>query len=127
MRHLLRRRPRGLWADVDVQVAWLDANATEQPRWWWSQGHRRAVRDHELTLRLAKCAEEVGEVIDARIREQGRNPRKGNTGTGEDVASELCDVVMTALVALTTQTGSVDAARAHLEARFAVLRDRATA
>ncbi|MGP4027266.1 MazG-like family protein [Actinomadura sp. 3N407] len=118
------RRPRGMWADVDALTSWLDANATESPRWWWSPGRRRTAREHELTLRIAKCSEELGEVVDARIRALGQNPRKGKTATGQDVATELCDVVVTALVALTTQVGGVDAARAHLNTRFTVVRDR---
>lgn len=126
MRLLLRRRPRGMWADVAALTAWLDTNATEQPRWYWSRGRRRTARDHELTLRIAKCSEEIGEAVDARIRALGQNPRKGKTATADDVATELCDVVVTALVALTTQTGDVDAARTHLNARFVALRDRVT-
>jgi hypothetical protein len=34
----------------------------------------------------------------------GQNPRKGTTHTWDDVQSELCDVVITALVALRTLT-----------------------
>lgn len=123
----IRRRPRGIWADVAALTAWLDANAAERPRWWWTRGRRRAAREHELTLRIAKCGEESGEAVDARIRALGQNPRKGTTATAEDVANELCDVAVTALVALTTQLGDVDAARTHLNTRLAAIRERAAA
>jgi NTP pyrophosphatase (non-canonical NTP hydrolase) len=67
-------------------VAWLDAN-----------GGRT---EHEITLRILKLAEEVGEVTQARLGVLGQNPRKGTTHTAEDVADELCDVIVTAMVAL---------------------------
>lgn len=51
-------------------------------------------------LRLLKLSEEVGEVAQAYIGVTGANKRKGITHTGRDVAKELCDVAITALVAL---------------------------
>ena len=51
-------------------------------------------------LRLIKLQEEVGEVAQAYIGCRGANKRKGYTHTREDVARELCDVVITAMVAL---------------------------
>jgi hypothetical protein len=124
MRVPLRRRPRGMWADVEALTGFFDTHASEQPRWWWTPGRRRAVRAHELTLRIAKCAEEVCETVDARLRELGQNPRKAKTANGDQVATELCDVVVTALIALNTQVGGVDEARARLDDRFAVMRGR---
>ncbi len=56
--------------------------------------------EHELALRLLKLSEEVGEVTEAYIGMVGQNPRKGVTHTREDVAEELCDVMITAMVAL---------------------------
>jgi hypothetical protein len=58
--------------------------------------HRMAGR----TVRLIKLQEEVGEVSQAYIGYLGANARKGNSHAGEDVAKELCDVVITAMVAL---------------------------
>ncbi len=53
---------------------------------------------------MLKLSEEVGEVSEAVIGATGQNPRKGVTHTWEDVQAELCDVVITALVALRTLT-----------------------
>ncbi|MFE3452805.1 MazG-like family protein [Nonomuraea sp. NPDC059194] len=60
-------------------------------------------RDREALLwgRVAKVAEEAGEVITALIAATGQNPRKGRSPAGFDaVEYELLDVAMTALAAL---------------------------
>ena len=59
-------------------------------------------RDSEAVTwgRLAKIAEEGGEVIEAFIGVTGQNPRKGVTHTTEDVEKELLDVAITALGAI---------------------------
>ncbi|MCF2539883.1 MULTISPECIES: MazG-like family protein [Streptomyces] len=80
-----------LWKDVDALWAWLEAG---QPH-GGTEG---------LLLRMLKLSEEVGEVAQAVIGATGQNPRKGVTHTWDDVQSELCDVVITALVALRTLT-----------------------
>lgn len=80
-----------LWTAIDGQWNWLESN---QP-----------LGDREgLLLRMLKLSEEVGEVAQAVIGATGQNPRKGVTHTWEDVQSELCDVAITALVALRTLT-----------------------
>ncbi|MEU9322848.1 MazG-like family protein [Streptomyces canus] len=80
-----------LWKSVDALWAWLEA---DQP-----------VSGREgLLLRMLKLSEEVGEVSEAIIGAIGQNPRKGVSHTWEDVQAELCDVVITALVALRTLT-----------------------
>ncbi|MFJ8633707.1 MazG-like family protein [Streptomyces sp. NPDC093568] len=80
-----------LWAAVDALWTWLD---TDQP-----------IDGREgMLLRMLKLSEEVGEVAEAVIGATGQNPRKGVTHTWEDVQGELCDVVITALVALRTLT-----------------------
>jgi NTP pyrophosphatase (non-canonical NTP hydrolase) len=80
-----------LWASIDDLWTWLDAN--------------RPVGGKEgMLLRMLKLSEEVGEVAQAVIGATGQNPRKGVTHTWDDVESELCDVVITALVALRTLT-----------------------
>jgi NTP pyrophosphatase (non-canonical NTP hydrolase) len=72
----------------------------------WSR--LEATRTHPgtegLLLRVLKLSEEVGEAAEAIIGTTGQNPRKGITHTWEDVQAELCDVVITALVALRTLT-----------------------
>ncbi|EDY60475.1 MULTISPECIES: MazG-like family protein [Streptomyces] len=80
-----------LWTSVDALWTWLE---TDQP-----------VSGREgLLLRMLKLSEEVGEVSEAVIGALGQNPRKGVSHTWEDVQGELCDVVITALVALRTLT-----------------------
>ncbi|WP_328428166.1 MazG-like family protein [Streptomyces sp. NBC_00443] len=80
-----------LWATIDDLWTWLD---TDQP-----VGGKEG-----MLLRMLKLSEEVGEVAEAVIGATGQNPRKGVTHTWEDVQGELCDVVITALVALRTLT-----------------------
>ncbi|MGY6025130.1 MazG-like family protein [Streptomyces spinosirectus] len=81
----------GVWPAIDELWEWLDAN-------------RPHGGDQALLLRVLKLSEEVGEVAQAVIGATGQNPRKGVTHTWEDVQGELCDVVITALVALRTLT-----------------------
>ncbi|MEY9947461.1 MazG-like family protein [Kitasatospora sp. GAS1066B] len=74
------------WQTVRQLVAWLDrANGTGP---------------HETAMRLMKLTEEAGEVVGAYIGLQGQNPRKGVTHTEQQVADELCDVIVSAMVAL---------------------------
>ena len=63
-----------------------------------------AVRAIAELLRIMKLTEETGEVTQAVTGTLGQNPRKGVTHTWEDVQAELCDVIFTAMVALTTLT-----------------------
>lgn len=65
---------------------------------WLDQSN--GTGDHETAMRLMKLSEETGEVMQAYIGYVGQNPRKGVTHTRQDVADELIDVVVTALVAL---------------------------
>ncbi|MGW2723809.1 MazG-like family protein [Streptomyces sp. NPDC001492] len=80
-----------VWTAIDDLWTWLDAN-------------RPHGGQEGLLLRMLKLSEEVGEVAEAVIGATGQNPRKGITHTWEDVQGELCDVVITALVALRTLT-----------------------
>ncbi|GAB3167888.1 hypothetical protein GCM10027162_04560 [Streptomyces incanus] len=81
----------GLWDSVDALHAWLDAHDAVDGR-------------EALLLRVLKLSEEVGEVAQAVIGATGQNPRKGTTHSWDDVGSELCDVALTALVALRSLT-----------------------
>ncbi len=83
--------PVGTDSTADALVAlsrWIDAG--------------NAHRDPEAVTwgRLAKIAEEAGEVIAAYIGATGQNPRKGITGTHLEVIEELLDVAVTALAAI---------------------------
>ncbi len=71
---------------VRASVAWLDA----------ANGRDEA----SLTFRILKIIEEAGEAATAWIGFVGNNPRKGVTHTVADVAAELADVALTALVAI---------------------------
>lgn len=93
------------WAVVEQQRAWLDAHSAADPA---------ALAQ----LRILKLSEEVGEVAAALIGATGANPRKGRTHGMDDVADELADVAITALVALATVTGDAGAAREALAARL---------
>lgn len=80
-------------ADDDA-VIWQTA---QQSRRWLDEqnGHDQ----QELTMRILKISEEVGEVAKAWTGVTGQNPRKGVTHELQDVADELGDVAFTALVA----------------------------
>ncbi|MEU6540222.1 MazG-like family protein [Streptomyces sp. NPDC047000] len=86
--------PADLWTTVDGLWQWLETHRGPD-----SRGPAEA-----LLLRMLKLSEEVGEVAQAVIGATGQNPRKGVTHTWQDVESELCDVVITALIALRTLT-----------------------
>ncbi|RPE44435.1 hypothetical protein EDD90_7679 [Streptomyces sp. Ag109_O5-1] len=83
--------PVALWPAVDELWSRLEAT-------------RRHAGPEGVLLRILKLSEEVGEVAQAVIGATGQNPRKGVTHTWEDVQGELCDVAITALVALRTLT-----------------------
>jgi NTP pyrophosphatase (non-canonical NTP hydrolase) len=85
-----------VWDAVRASRDWLDAaNGAEPP---------------ELTCRILKVTEEAGEAAAAWIGVLGQNPRKGVTHTRQDVAGELADVALTALVAI--ESLGLDARRA---------------
>jgi NTP pyrophosphatase (non-canonical NTP hydrolase) len=65
---------------------WLDEN--------------QGTDDLALTIRILKLTEEAGEAAQAWIGVIGANPRKGQTHTRDQVAAELADVAITALVAI---------------------------
>lgn len=71
---------------VRAAVAWLDA-------------HQGTGRDQQ-TVRMLKLVEEAGEAARAWIGVLGQNPRHGVTHTVDDVAAELADTALTALVAI---------------------------
>ncbi len=79
------------WDTIERIVRWLDASSVLPP-------------ETEKLLRIMKLTEEAGEVTQALIGAMGQNPRKGLTHTWDDVQAELCDVMFTAMVALTTLT-----------------------
>ncbi|MFR9726144.1 MazG-like family protein [Streptomyces sp. MS19] len=79
------------WETVARLVAWLDAHDPT---------------DHATSrlLRLYKIAEEAGEVAEAVQGVMGTNPRKGRSHSWADVEDEVCDVIVSAMVALASVT-----------------------
>ncbi|MET8980785.1 MazG-like family protein [Streptomyces sp. NPDC004539] len=84
------------WEQVRRLVGWLDERA--EPA---------AAGDVRL-LRVLKIGEEFGEVAEALHGALGANPRKGASHTWDDVRQELCDVIVTAMVALTSCVDDTD-------------------
>jgi NTP pyrophosphatase (non-canonical NTP hydrolase) len=79
------------WETVERLTEWLDAESTTSP-------------EVNRLLRVLKISEEAGEVAEAVQGVVGHNPRKGHSHTWEDVEAELCDVILTAMVALRSIT-----------------------
>jgi NTP pyrophosphatase (non-canonical NTP hydrolase) len=79
------------WGTVGRLVEWLDEESPVPPQ-------------VSRLLRVLKITEEAGEVAEAIHGVTGSNPRKGHSHTWEDVEKELCDVILTAMVALSTVT-----------------------
>lgn len=62
--------------------------------------HSTLPVEQRRLLQLLKITEEAGEVAEAVIGATGQNPRKGFSHTWADVEAEVCDVIITAMVAL---------------------------
>jgi len=92
---------------------------------WIDEGN--AYRDSEAITwgRLAKIAEEHGEVIEAFIGATGQNPRKGVTHTMNDVLDELLDVAITALGAYEHIDGHRGRSLPELDAKIVRVANRA--
>jgi len=75
--------------------------------------------------RIAKLAEETGEVIAAFIGATGQNPRKGITHSTMHVVDELLDVAVTALGAVEHIVGHDGSARPRLDSKICTVAIRA--
>jgi NTP pyrophosphatase (non-canonical NTP hydrolase) len=64
------------------------------------EDHSTLAREQRILLQLLKIQEEAGEVAEAVIGAMGQNPRKGHSHTWDDVEAEVCDVIVTGMVAL---------------------------
>jgi GNAT superfamily N-acetyltransferase/NTP pyrophosphatase (non-canonical NTP hydrolase) len=93
------------WETIDRLVAWLDRGSA-------------LPAQTKTILQILKITEEAGEVAQALIGVTGQNPRKGFSHSWTDVEKELCDVVITAMVALTrvNPDAARDVFRQHLAA-----------
>jgi NTP pyrophosphatase (non-canonical NTP hydrolase) len=102
-------------AAVAVIDLWLDSEASalyrEQP----------LAQDW---ARVAKAGEEAGEAVDALIKLTGQNPRKGVSGTVEELLSELADVAWTGILAIQHFTKDADVTDAVLSAKLSAILDR---
>jgi hypothetical protein len=78
---------QSVWETVDRLVDWLD-RGSELPA------------ETKTIMQILKITEEAGEVAEALIGVTGQNPRKGFSHSWRDVENELCDVIVTAMVAL---------------------------
>lgn len=96
------------WSTIRDLVDWLDS--------------RNGRGDHEIAMRLMKVTEEAGEVAQAYLGVHGQNPRKGITRIVPDVQDELCDVIVSAAVALASLIGNPEDV---LTAKLAKIADRA--
>lgn len=98
-----------LWATAGQAARWLAATNGTGP--------------HQTAMQLMKITEEAGEVTSAYIGMTGQNPRKGITHTSDDVAAELCDVILAAATALHAFTddpnGVLEAHATRVGARIA--------
>ncbi|MEU9148564.1 MazG-like family protein [Streptomyces sp. NPDC048349] len=82
--------PLAAWDTITALAARFDASDAEQ-----------GLRPEEShLLQVLKIGEEFGEAAQAVIGAKGTNPRKGRSHSWDDVHDEVCDVVITGLVAL---------------------------
>ena len=77
------------WATIRRLVDWVDRANGRSP--------------HEVSMRILKITEEKGEVADAYLGMTGQN--EDATYNLDDVTDELCDVMLSAAVALVTVAG----------------------
>ncbi|MFJ8212913.1 MazG-like family protein [Streptomyces sp. NPDC096033] len=78
------------WETVRALAARFEAAAAE----------RGVVPPQSHVLQVLKIGEEFGEAAQAVIGATGSNPRKGRSHSWEDVHDEVCDVIITGMVAL---------------------------
>jgi NTP pyrophosphatase (non-canonical NTP hydrolase) len=97
-----------IWTKIHQLVQWLDEKDNATPA-------------QARLLRLLKVQEEVGEVAQAAMGAVSANPRKGRSHTWED---ELCDVILSSLVALATLTPDAEKV---FEERVSIITDRSLA
>lgn len=62
--------------------------------------HGTVPEEQRVLLQILKIQEEVGEVAQAVIGATGQSPRKGFSHTWADVEAEVCDTIVTCMVAL---------------------------
>ncbi|MFG2406859.1 MazG-like family protein [Streptomyces brevispora] len=103
---------------MTVDETW---DGVQRLRGWLDESPDQAAAGDVRVLRVLKIGEEFGEAAQALTGVLGANPRKGKSHTWQDVEKELSDVIVTAMVALSTITS--DAPKV-LDARVRQLVDR---
>lgn len=95
-----RQIPEDVLHQLGIKLAWISS--------WIDEAPANKARDGEAQTwgRLAKLAEETGEVITAFIGVTGQNPRKGFTHNYTQVLKELLDTAVTALCAYEHMTNN---------------------
>ncbi|MDR3082550.1 MAG: MazG-like family protein [Streptomyces sp.] len=83
------------------------------------EDHSTLPREQRILLQLLKIQEEAGEVAEAVIGAMGQNPRKGHSHRWDDVEAEICDVIVTGMVALTRMNPDAEAVFARHMDRIA--------
>ncbi|WP_311766895.1 MULTISPECIES: MazG-like family protein [Streptomyces] len=83
------------------------------------EDHSDIPREQRILLQLLKIQEEAGEVAEAVIGAMGQNPRKGHSHTWDDVEAEVCDVIVTGMVALARMNPDAEAVFARHMDRIA--------
>lgn len=83
------------WATIRRLVTWLDEQAA-------------ADGDTARLLRVMKVHEETGEVAEALANITDPQAAHDDPGTWDDVKTELCDVIVTGMVALASLTPDAD-------------------
>ncbi|MEU1816117.1 MazG-like family protein [Streptomyces roseifaciens] len=78
------------WTKIETIIGWIDDQSPlDDPM-------------QTLSMRMHKIYEEAGEASQAFIGATAYNPRKGQSHTMDDVKKELCDLIITTMVALRT-------------------------
>lgn len=109
-------------ADADAADVW---EAVERLAARFEEHHGDLPLEQRVAFQILKITEEAGEVAQAVFGATGRNPRKGRTHTWEDVEAEVCDVIITAMVALARLTPEGREARETFAAHLAKVAGRA--
>jgi hypothetical protein len=92
---------------------------------WIDAGNAHRNPEAVTWGRIAKIAEEHGEVVAAFIGATGQNPRKGITHAPSDVVDELLDVAVTALGAIEHLNGHDGSALRLLNRKIITVATRA--
>ncbi|MFD7259802.1 MazG-like family protein [Streptomyces sp. NPDC059874] len=82
-----------------MTTAWDTINALAD-RFDASDAAQGLRPEESHVLQVLKIGEEFGEAAQAVIGAKGTNPRKGHSHSWEDVHDEVCDVIITGMVAL---------------------------